>query len=75
LASFVAGSSLQSGQAIGLTAAEMEQPEVSFLRAIRQVFWRVVIFSLLTMWRCDILIKHDDLSLLDSSSENNTEQD
>jgi L-asparagine transporter-like permease len=38
LASFVAGSSLQSGQAIGLTAAEMEQPEVSFLRAIRQVF-------------------------------------
>jgi amino acid permease len=69
-ASFVvAGSSFQSGQAIGLTAAEMEQPEVHFLRAIRPVFCRIVIFYLLTMWRCDVVIKQDDPSLLCSSSD------
>jgi hypothetical protein len=52
----------------------MDQPELRFLRAIRPVFCRIVIVYLLTMWRCDILIKQDDLSLLCISSGNNTDE-
>jgi lysine-specific permease len=40
----VAGYSFQGVEAIGLTAAETEDPEASFPRAVRQVFWRILIF-------------------------------
>jgi lysine-specific permease len=64
----VAGYSFQGVEAIGLTAAETEDPEASFPRAVRQVFWRILIFYMLTMFIFDVLIKHDDPSLLGSYS-------
>jgi lysine-specific permease len=69
----IAGYSFQGVEAIGLTAAETADPEISFPKAIRQVFWRILIFYIFTIFIFCVLIKYDDPALLGSDSDDVSE--
>ena len=54
---------------VGITAGEADNPAKAVPRAIRQVFWRILIFYVGTMFFIGILIPHDDDRLLSGESK------
>ena len=60
----VAGFSFQGTELIGTAAGESEHPEQSIPRAIKQVFWRILIFYVLSIAVIGLIIPYNSPELL-----------
>jgi len=60
--------SFSGTELVGLAAAESENPAKSLPSAIKQVFWRVTLFYVLSLTFVGLLIDHDDPRLLGNGS-------
>ncbi|KAI8097881.1 amino acid permease/ SLC12A domain-containing protein [Gilbertella persicaria] len=61
-----AGFSFQGTELIGVAAGESENPRKNVPRAIKQVFWRIILFYILSILMIGLIIPYDDPSLLRS---------
>ena len=61
----VAGFSFQGTELIGITAGESATPEKSIPKAIKQVFWRILLFYILAIFVIACLIPYTSPNLLD----------
>jgi lysine-specific permease len=66
----IAGFTYQGTELVGMTAAEADDPNVSIPRAINAVFWRIIIFYVMTILIIDCLIPYTDPSLLGANESN-----
>ena len=64
----VAGFSFQGTELVGITAGESEDPEKSIPKAINQVFWRIVLFYILSIFVIACIIPYTSPDLLGSSA-------
>ncbi|KRM93169.1 amino acid permease-associated protein [Lentilactobacillus senioris DSM 24302 = JCM 17472] len=64
----VAGFSFQGTELVGITAGESEDPEKSVPQAIKDVFWRIVLFYIFAIFVIAALIPYTSHSLLGSSA-------
>ncbi|WP_028450546.1 amino acid permease [Chitinibacter tainanensis] len=60
----VAGFSFQGTELIGVAAGEAENPHKAIPRAIRQVFWRILLFYVIAIFLIGLLIPYTDPKLL-----------
>lgn len=60
--------SFSGTELVGLAAAESENPARSLPSAIKQVFWRITLFYILSLTFVGLLIDHDDDRLLGNGS-------
>ena len=60
----IAGFSFQGTELIGITAGETENPEKSIPKAVKQIFWRILIFYILAILVIGLLIPHTSDELL-----------
>jgi amino acid permease len=60
----VAGFSFQGTELVGVTAGESKDPTRSLPKAIKQIFWRILLFYVLSLFVIGLLIPSDDPSLL-----------
>ncbi|UOO83168.1 amino acid permease [Uruburuella testudinis] len=60
----IAGFSFQGTELIGITAGESANPQESIPRAIKQVFWRILIFYILAILVIGLLIPYNSPQLL-----------
>lgn len=65
-----AGFSFQGTELIGVAAGESENPRKNVPRAIRQVFWRILIFYIFAIFVIGMLIPYTDPSLLNAELNN-----
>lgn len=61
-----AGFSFQGTELIGVAAGESDNPRQNVPRAIKQVFWRIILFYILSILIIGLIIPYDDPSLLSS---------
>jgi lysine-specific permease len=66
----VAGFSFQGTELIGITAGESETPETSIPKAIKQVFWRILLFYILSIAVIAAIIPYTNPNLLSGSVKN-----
>ncbi len=64
----VAGFSFQGTELIGITAGESATPEKSIPKAIKQVFWRILLFYILSIFVIACIIPYTSPSLLGSEA-------
>lgn len=64
----VAGFSFQGTELIGITAGESATPEKSIPKAIKQVFWRILLFYILAIFVIACLIPYTSPNLLGSEA-------
>lgn len=64
----IAGFSFQGVEMIGITAGESENPEKSIPKAIKQVFWRILIFYLVSILIIGLIIPYTSPNLLGSDA-------
>lgn len=60
----VVGFSFQGTELIGIAAGESEDPEKNIPRAVRQVFWRILLFYVLAILVISLIIPYTDPNLL-----------
>jgi lysine-specific permease len=60
----VAGFSFQGTELVGVAAGESENPQKSIPKAIKQVFWRIVLFYVLAILIIGLMIPYTDPHLL-----------
>ncbi|WP_053936307.1 amino acid permease [Amantichitinum ursilacus] len=60
----VVGFSFQGTELIGIAAGESEDPGKNIPRAVRQVFWRILLFYIFAILVISLLIPYNDPSLL-----------
>ncbi|MEG1219679.1 amino acid permease [Lactococcus garvieae] len=60
----IAGFSFQGTEIVGIAAGESENPEKNVPSAIKQVFWRIIIFYFLSIFVIGALVYYKDPSLL-----------
>ncbi|KAG0327207.1 hypothetical protein BGZ99_008188 [Dissophora globulifera] len=58
-----AGFSFQGAELVGIAAGETKNPRKNVPRAIRQVFWRILLFYILTILIIGMTIPYDDAEL------------
>ncbi|ORY94207.1 amino acid permease-domain-containing protein [Syncephalastrum racemosum] len=61
-----AGFSFQGTELIGVAAGESENPRANVPKAIKQVFWRIILFYILSILIIGLIIPYDDPLLLKS---------
>jgi lysine-specific permease len=66
----VAGFAFQGTEVVGLAAGESDDPKRNVPRAIRQVFWRILLFYVLAIFVIGMLIPYTDPNLLNASVDN-----
>lgn len=67
---FVIAGTLYAGvETVGITAGECQNPQRAVPRAIKQVFWRIVIFYLGMVFFIGLLIPYDSPRLLSAASK------
>jgi lysine-specific permease len=66
----VAGFAFQGTELVGLAAGESDDPERNVPRAIRQVFWRILLFYVFAIFVIGMLIPYTDPNLLNASVDN-----
>lgn len=66
----LAGYSFQGTELIGTAAGEAENPETTIPRAVRTIFWRILLFYVGAIAVIGFLIPYTDPNLLNSSEEN-----
>ena len=62
----IAGFSFQGTELIGITAGESATPEKSIPKAVKQVFWRILLFYILAIFIIACIIPYTSPSLLGS---------
>ncbi|KAG0331146.1 hypothetical protein BG004_001800 [Podila humilis] len=67
-----AGFSFQGAELVGIAAGEAKNPRKSVPRAIRTVFWRILLFYVLTILIIGMCIRHDDPALANSDGDINS---
>lgn len=65
-----AGYSFQGTELVGVAAGEAEHPEKTIPKAIRTIFWRIMLFYIGAIAVIGFLIPYTDPNLLNSSEEN-----
>ncbi|WP_203362935.1 amino acid permease [Bacillus sp. REN10] len=68
----IAGFSFQGTEMVGIASGESEDPERNVPRAIRSVFWRVLIFYVFSIMVIGLIIPYTDPNLLKSDVDNIT---
>ncbi|MGY8526793.1 amino acid permease [Paracidovorax citrulli] len=63
----IAGFSFQGTELIGVAAGESAEPAKTIPRAVRQVFWRILLFYVLAIAVIGVLIPYTDPSLLQAN--------
>lgn len=63
-----AASAFGGTEVIGVTAAEVSDPQRTFPRAIKQVFWRITLFYIVSLTIVGLLVPYTDSRLLSGSS-------
>lgn len=66
----VVGFAFQGTEMVGVAAGESENPEKDMPRAIRQIFWRILLFYVLAIFVIGCLISYKDPNLLSSDITN-----
>jgi lysine-specific permease len=66
----IAGFSFQGTEIFGITAGETQDPNTSIPRAVRSVFWRILLFYVLSMGIISFLIPYNNPSLISASTTN-----
>ena len=66
----IAGYAFQGTEVVGLAAGESENPAKSVPKAIRQVFWRILLFYVFAIFVIGMLVPYTDPNLLKSSVDN-----
>jgi lysine-specific permease len=66
----VAGFSFQGTELVGVTAGESKEPSKTIPRAVRQIFWRILLFYTLSLLLIGLLIPPDDPHLLGGDESN-----
>jgi len=66
----VAGFSFQGTEMVGITAGESETPETSVPKAIKQVFWRILLFYILAIFIIGAVLYYKNPDLLHASETN-----
>ncbi|KAG0253234.1 hypothetical protein BGZ95_006383 [Linnemannia exigua] len=64
-----AGFSFQGAELVGIAAGETKNPRKNVPRAIRQVFWRILMFYILTILIIGMTIPYNDESLKNDSGD------
>ncbi|KAF9924532.1 hypothetical protein BGZ65_008251, partial [Modicella reniformis] len=64
-----AGFSFQGAELVGIAAGETKNPRKNVPRAIRQVFWRIIMFYVLTILVIGMTIPYDDESLANDDGD------
>lgn len=65
-----AGFSFQGTELIGVAAGESEDPARNVPKAVKQIFWRILIFYIISLFIVGALISYKDPLLLQSGIEN-----
>jgi lysine-specific permease len=66
----LAAFSFQGSELIGVIAGETENPRKMVPRAIKQVFWRILLFYICSLFIIGLIIPYNDPSLLSASVSN-----
>ena len=66
----IAGFSFQGTEIFGITAGETQDPNTSIPRAVRSVFWRILLFYILSMGVISFLIPYNNPLLISASTTN-----
>ncbi|MED1470429.1 amino acid permease [Bacillus salipaludis] len=66
----VVGFAFQGTEMVGVAAGESENPEKDMPRAIKQIFWRILLFYVLAIFVIGCLISYKDPNLLGGDLEN-----
>ncbi|MEH7119970.1 amino acid permease [Neobacillus vireti] len=61
---FIAGFSFQGTELVGIAAGESEEPEKNVPKAIRQVFWRILLFYIVAIAVIGLIIPYTSPNLL-----------
>ncbi|KAI1316311.1 hypothetical protein EDD11_010154 [Mortierella claussenii] len=64
-----AGFSFQGAELVGIAAGETKNPRKNVPRAIRQVFWRIIMFYVLTILIIGMTIPYDDEALANADGD------
>ncbi|QCP54570.1 amino acid permease [Trinickia violacea] len=62
----IAGFSFLGTELVGITAGESEHPRTTIPKAVRQIFWRIMLFYVLAIFVIGLLIPYTDPNLLKS---------
>ncbi|EUJ41918.1 amino acid permease [Brochothrix campestris] len=63
----IAGFSFQGSESVGVMAGESENPQKSIPKAIKQVFWRILLFYILTILVISLIIPYTSPELMGGS--------
>lgn len=66
----IAGFSFQGTEIFGITAGETKDPGTSIPRAVKSVFWRILIFYVLSIAVISFIIPYNNPSLVNASTTN-----
>lgn len=66
----IAGFSFQGTEIFGITAGETQSPDTSIPRAVRSVFWRILLFYILSMTVISFLIPYNNPLLISATTTN-----
>ena len=62
----VVGYSFQGTELVGVAAGESKDPDRTIPAAIRTIFWRIILFYVLSIVVIGLLIPHNDPRLLEN---------
>ncbi|MXN60990.1 amino acid permease, partial [Burkholderia pseudomallei] len=62
----IAGFSFLGTELVGITAGESEHPRTTIPRAVKQIFWRIMLFYVFAIFVIGLLIPYTDPNLLKS---------
>lgn len=60
--------SFSGTELVGLAAAETENPRIALPKAVKQVFWRIALFYMVSLTIVGVLVPYNDPDLLNGSS-------
>jgi len=60
--------SFSGTELVGLAAAETENPRLALPKAVKQVFWRIALFYMVSLTIVGVLVPYDDPNLLNGTS-------
>ncbi|EXH86381.1 lysine-specific permease [Acinetobacter baumannii 25307_8] len=67
----IAGFSFQGTEMVGVAAGESKDPKKTIPLAIKQIFWRILLFYILCIFIIGTLIAYDDPNLLQAAATEN----
>ncbi|KAI8064475.1 amino acid permease/ SLC12A domain-containing protein [Gongronella butleri] len=67
-----AGFSFQGTEIVGITAGEAQNPSKTLPRAIRNVFWRIVLFYIFTIFMLGLCVAYNDPDLNNATGDATT---